>query len=185
MVYRLTDSLLRDPSGTTKTTYALLGAIVVVAGVGAIGGAGSKLGERVAASDPAPVPATLTAVVEPIEQVEPVVMVEPVEDTSTVIQIASDTAPVPTETAPVAVLASAAPHVGSESRFAPAKADRPIPVAAARAEQARLDAIRDAVSIALATAAIERASEGPESTEAAWVPASGTLDIRPRSRPAD
>lgn len=174
MVYRLTDRLLRDPSGATTTTYALLGAIVVVAGVGAIGGAGAKLGERVA-SDAAPEPAALAEIIEPAGPIE----------SAPVIEITSDPAPVPTEAAPVAVLASAAPHVGSESRFAPANADRPVPVAAARAEQARLDAIRDAVSIALATAAIERASEGAEPTEAAWIPASGTLDIRPLSRPAD
>jgi len=175
MVYGLTDRLLRDPSGATKTTYALLGAIVVVAGIGAIGGAGSKLGERVAASDPLPEPAALATIIEPAAPVE----AEPI------IEVASTPAPAPVDAAPVAILAAAAPHVGSEMRFAPARTDRPTRVAAARAEQARLDAIRDAVSVALATAALERAEADAEPTEAAWIPASGTLDIRPLGRPAE
>lgn len=169
MVHRLTDRLLRDTSGATKTTYALLGAIVVVAGIGAIGGAGSRLGERIAASDPAPEPAAVAAIIETPAPAE----AEPL------IEIAS-------EAAPVAIRAAAAPDVGSGARFAPVRAKRPAPVAAARAEQARLDAIRDAVSVALATAALERAeAEAGPSEGAAWIPASGTLDIRPLSRPTD
>ena len=175
MVYRLTDRLLRDRSGATPTTYALLGAIVVVAGIGAIGGAGSKLGERIAATDPLPEPAALATIIEPAAPIE----------AAPIIVEASTPAPVQADTAPVAILASAAAHVGSEARFAPARTERPTRVATARAEQARLDAIRDAVSVALATAALERAEAAAEPTEAAWIPASGTLDIRPLSRPVD
>jgi Flp pilus assembly pilin Flp len=175
MVYGLTDRLLRDRAGATKTTYALLGAIVVVAGIGAIGGAGARLGERIAASDPAPEPVSLAAVTYTPAPVE----------AAPVIEIAAATAAIPVETAPVTILAAAAAHVGSEARFAPVRKSRPAPVTATRAEQARLDAIRDAVSVALATAALERAEAEATPTEAAWIPASGTLDIRPRSRPAD
>ncbi len=175
MIYRSTARLLRDASGATKATYALLGAIVVVAGVGAIGGAGSRLGDRVAASDPLPEPAALAGIAEPAAPVE----------APKAVEIAAIPAPIPTETAPVAILASAAPHVGSEARFAPARTDRPTRVAAARAEQARLDAIRDAVSVALATAAIERAAADALPTGGEWIPASGTLDIRPLNRPTE
>jgi Flp pilus assembly pilin Flp len=175
MLYRSTGRVLRDVSGTTKTTYALLGAIVAIAGVAAIGGAGSKLGERIAASDTAPEPAAIPAMTEAPAAVE----------AAPVIEIASEPAPVPEETAPVAILAAPAPQVGPEVAPAPVGATPPMPVAAARAEQARLDAIRDAVSIALATAAIERAAADADPDEAAWIPASGTLDIRPLNRPAD
>lgn len=180
MVYGLTDRLLRDPSGATGTTYALLGAIVVVAGIGAIGGAGSKLGERVAALDTLPETEALATMIEPAA-IEPAAPVE----AAPIIDVASTPAPAPVDAAPVAILVAAAPHVGSEARFAPARTDRPARVAAARAEQARLDAIRDAVSVALATAALERAEADAEPTEAAWIPASGTLDIRPLGRPAE